>query len=254
MRVICCCALLAWALSWPERSVLASERMNASYALSWGGFEVAEFEIALTTDDGAYEVAYSARTTGLAGVLFPFTSAGVSEGQLSAPGPMPKRYIGASERPAGRGSWAVVFGPDGEVERVDVNTPENEERDPVPPRLQKAPDPLALALRATQVAGPGVRFENTSFDGKRAIRFELACDPEESGGQRERDERRVLRCVLDGEVEAGRSKRWDSGRDAGRNPAKVLLSRGIVPGRYWPIRVEAETRFGPVIAELISLR
>ena len=129
----------------------------------------------------------------------------------------------------------------------------DEQRDPVPPALQKAPDPLALALGATRIAAPGARLEGVSFDGKRAVRFELACaDAEQALAP---DDPAVsihsaLDCTVDGELIAGASRRWQSGRDTDRRPTRVLLGRGIVPGRYWPVRVEAETRFGMVVVRL----
>lgn len=252
-------AVIAGLDSISSADLLASERVDASYALRWSGIEVARFDVLLTANAVDYRIGYAARTTGLVGTLFPFTSEGASEGQMADPGPVPVRYAGASERRAGRSAWSVVFGPDGATAEVDVTTPEDEERDPVPTHLQKAPDPLALALRATRAAGPGARFQDTSFDGKRAVTFELACEPAETPVEPERRPAglavdRLLSCTLDGKVAAGQSRRWGSGRDDDGRPAEVLLSPGIVPGRYWPVRVEAETRFGAVVAEMVALR
>lgn len=256
--LICCSMLIALSPGALGSGAFSSERVVASYVLSWGSFEVAKFDITLTTDDAAYRIAYTAWTTGLAGTLFPFTSAGSSEGQMAALGPVPERYVGASERRAGRSAWTVIFRPDGEIAHVDVTTVEDEERDPVPVQLRKGPDPLALALRATRAATPGVRFGDTSFDGKRAVTFELACDEAERAVQTEQvagiEINRLLSCTLDGDVAAGQSRRWKSGRDADRRPAEVLLTQEIVPGRYWPVRVEAATRFGAVIAQITDLR
>ena len=172
--------LMAWLSPSPGADLLASEQVDASYALRWSGLEVARFDVSLTANAVDYRIGYAARTTGVVGALFPFTSAGASEGQMADPGPVPERYAGESERRAGRSAWTVIFGSDGEIAEVEVTTPEDEERDPVPTHLQKAPDPLALALRATQAAGPGARFQDTSFDGKRAVTFELACEPAEA--------------------------------------------------------------------------
>ena len=116
------------------------------------------------------------------------------------------------------------------------------------------PDPLALALGATRTAAPGARLEEVSFDGKRAVRFELACANTERAFASDDPAVPIqseLDCTVDGELVAGASRRWQRGRDTDRPPARVLLSREIVPGRYWPVRVEAETRFGMVIVRLI---
>ncbi|HEX6144867.1 MAG TPA: DUF3108 domain-containing protein [Geminicoccaceae bacterium] len=248
VALICC--LLA--LLGPTGAT-AAERLEATYELLWGGLEIGRFETRLRADEATYRLAYGARTTSFLAWLFPFTALGASEGVIGDPGPVPTRYRGESRRRAGRSTWTVEFGPDGDAIRIEVKVPEDEQRDPVPPALQAAPDPLALALRATRAAAPGARFEEVSFDGKRAVRVELVCAEREHPVALEFEAvsiAQALACSVDGEVAAGASRRWQSARDADRAPATVLLSREIVPGRYWPVRAEAETRFGRVIARL----
>jgi hypothetical protein len=234
-----------------------AERVDAAYELSWSGIEIGRFETRLTADESSYRLAYAARTTGFLAWLFPFTSAGASEGFIADPGPVPARYVVESQRRDGTSTWTVAFDPQGEVERVDLTTPLDEEREVVPTALQKAPDPLALALRASRAAAPGARLEEVSFDGKRAVRFELACAAAEQAFAPDDPAvpiRRALDCTLDGELLAGASRRWQRGPEPDRPPARVLLSREIVPGRYWPVRVEAETRFGMVVVRLTRYR
>jgi hypothetical protein len=236
---------------------LAQDRLEAAYELRWRGLEIARFEVTLATDRAAYRLAYAARTTGFIAWLFPFTSAGASEGAMAGSGPLPERYAGRSSRRDGTSTWSVEFGPEGDARRVEVEVPEDEERDPVPDALRVAPDPLTLALQATRAVAPGIRLAGTSFDGKRAVRFALVCDPAERALTPDEALLAIetaLGCSLDGEIAAGASRRWPSGRDAERRPAQVLLSREIVAGRYWPVRVEAQTRFGAVVARLTRHR
>lgn len=254
-----CRALLWLVLGLLAPATAAStERIDAAYALTWSGLEIGRFETRLTTDGAAYRFAYAARTTGLLAWLYPFTSTGSSEGVLAEPGPVPARYVVESQRRDETTAWTVDFGPRGEVERVALRAPVDEERDPVPPALRKAPDPLALALHATRVAAPGARLEALSFDGKRAVRFALACAVAERavapGDDPNGPLRHLLECTVAGELVAGGSRRWQRGRDAERPPARLWLSRELVPGRYWPVRVEAETRFGAVVVELTDWR
>ena len=230
-----------------------AERIDAAYELTWSGLEIGQFETRLRADGASYRLAYAARTTGFLGWLYPFSSTGASEGMIADPGPIPARYVVESQRRDRTSTWAVAFDPQGAVERVDLTTPVDEERDPVPWALQRAPDPLALALAASRAATPGARLEEVSFDGKRAVRFELACADAEQAFAPDHPAVAIesaLDCTLDGELVAGASRRWQSGRDADRAPARILLSREIVPGRYWPVRVEAETRFGMVVVRL----
>jgi hypothetical protein len=244
--------LLAAALLAPGAAA-ATERVAAHYELTWMGVEVGRFEARLTADEFRYRLAYAARTTGFLHWLYPFASAGASEGRIADPGPVPAVYVVESRRRDATSTWTVTFDAAGKVERIDLGTPADDERDPVPSALRKAPDPLALALRATRAAAPGARLEEVSFDGKRAIRFALACAeaehaivPDDAG----LPIRSALSCTLGGDLLAGASRRWRDRAETERPPARLLLSREIAPGRYWPLRVEAETRFGEVIVQL----
>ena len=42
-------------------------------------------------------------------------------------------------------------------------------------------------------------------------------------------------------------------RDEERDPATVWLRHGIYGDKLWPVRVEAETRYGTVTAHLVQL-
>jgi hypothetical protein len=252
----CRAAVLLAGLLAPMAAVPA-ERLDAAYELTWGGLEIGRFETRLTADESSYRLAYAARTTGFLGWLFPFASTGASEGSIADPRPIPARYVVESRRRDGTSTWAVDFGPRGEVERIELATAEDEERDPVPLALRRAPDPLALALAASRTAAPGARLEQVSFDGKRAVRFELACAGTERAFAPDDPAvpiQSALDCTLDGELIAGASRLWQSRPDRDRPTARVLLSREIVPGRYWPVRVEAETRYGTVIVRLTRYR
>lgn len=235
----------------------AEERVEARYEVLWGGLEIGRFDARLRAGKVDYRFDYRAETTGFLGWLFPFVSEGASEGALDGAAPAPVRFVGASRRRDGWSRWSVEFDDEGEASRVAVDSSIDEQRDPVPPVLRRAPDPLALALQASGSIGPGADLRAISFDGKRAVRFELACDARERPMAPAADGwalERVLGCTLDGGVEAGRSRRWQNGRDDEREPARILVTRELVADRYWPVRVEAATRFGTVIVRLIALR
>lgn len=235
----------------------AEEQSVATYEVLWGGLEIGRFIARLRAGEVDYRLAYRAETTGFLGWLFPFVSEGASEGMFEGAAPVPARFAGESRRRDGWSHWAVEFAEEGEASHVEVRSSIDEQRDPVPEALRRAPDPLALALHATGRIAPGTHLTGVGFDGKRAVRFELTCEPAEGpvelvAGPRALDS--ALRCSLDGGVEAGRSRRWQDGRDDDREPARVLFSQDLVAERYWPVRVEASTRFGTVIARLVDLR
>jgi Protein of unknown function (DUF3108) len=255
-------ALLTVALAAsPGAAHALAERLVAGYEIEWQGLPIGAFETEVVTEAEDYRVAYQARTTGILGWLFPFASQGSSEGTRTAAEVMPQYYEGGSRRRDESSSWAVRFGADGRAIEVEIPEEDLADREPVPPALQVAPDPLGLALGAIDVAGPAVRFSGTSFDGKRALRFELACaddlmplaDTRPGGAAAVDDE--TLACTVDGDLIAGASRRWQgcTMRDDDRAPAAVWLGRGIFGDAFWPVRVEAPTRYGTVTVRLVRL-
>jgi hypothetical protein len=236
-------------------------RLIAGYEIEWQGVQVGAFETELVTEPERYHVTYKARTAGFLGWLFPFASQGSSAGARAAAQAWPERYQGGSQYRDRSSSWVVTFDAEGRVIEVELPEQDESDREPVPAALQIAPDPLALALRAIGVAAPGAQFSGTSFDGKRALRFELACAhdlvpfADAPPGAAVAVEQEALACTIEGELAAGASRRWkDRGmRDEDREPVAVWLNRGIVEDSFWPVRVEAPTRYGTVTARLVSL-
>ena len=125
------------------------------------------------------------------------------------------------------------------------------DREPVPMGLQVGPDPLSLALLALDGAGPGTRMTGRAFDGRRAFELSSACADAvevlpETG--------EALLCTVEGKLLAGASRRW---RDRGqppeeRPPARIWLGRDVVTDGWWPVRMEASTRWGTVIVRLVG--
>ena len=255
-------ALLLVLVVLPGTTQAQAARLSAGYEIEWQGLPIGAFETEVLTEAESYQVSYRARTTGFLGWLWPFSSEGSSEGSLAAMRPMPQYYQVFSRRRDEDDRWAVRFAADGRAVHVDVPIEERLEREPVPAALQVAPDPLALALAAIGAAAPGAQLAGTSFDGKRALRFEVACAddlvaladaPPGAAAAAERD---ALACTVDGDLAAGASRRWQgrSMRDDERTPVAVWLGRGILADAFWPVRVEAPTRYGTVTVRLVSLQ
>lgn len=245
-----------------------AERILADYRIEWQGLPIGTFEAEVLTGPDRYRVTYRARSTGFLGWLWPFSSQGSSEGHLEAMQPLPEAYQVTSRRRGEVDSWAVRFAADGRAVLVDVPLEELAEREPVPEEMRTAPDPLALTLIAIMAAAPGAQLAGTSYDGKRALRLEGACGEdlvalaEPPPGAAAAAAREALACTVDGELIAGASRRWQgsSMRDDERQPVAVWLGRGILPESlsladgFWPVRVEAPTRWGTVTVRLLSLR
>jgi hypothetical protein len=245
----------------PGAAQAQAARLFAGYEIEWQGLSIGAFETELLTEAETYRVSYRARSTGFLGWLWPFSSEGSSEGSLAAMRPMPEYYQVTSRRRDESERWTVRFGADGRAIQVDLPAEERLEREPVPAALQVAPDPLALALAAIGSAAPGVKLTGASFDGKRVLRLEGACaeelvavaeappDAAAAAG------RKGLACRVDGELAAGASRRWQgrSMRDEDRRPVAVWLGPGILEDAFWPVRLEAPTRYGTVTVRLVSL-
>lgn len=253
-------AAVALALSILSHGAHAQERLFADYAIDWEGLHIGAFEVVLVTEPGRYQLSYEARAEGLIGWLFPFVSQGSSQGTRTATQIMPERFQGNSAWRDNRRSWAMAFDADGRVTMIEAPD-EDSDRDPVPEALQVAPDPLALMLGAIDAAAPGVQLSGSSFDGRRVISSELDCAPtmvaytDVPAGAAAAAEQEALTCTVAGRLVAGGSRRWRErdGADEERKPATVWLRDGIVESSLWPVRVDADTRYGTVTARLVRL-
>ena len=225
----------------------AAQANVAAYELAWRGVAIGEFEVAVDAEAERYHISYEARSTGILAVFFPFESRGWSAGAISDGEVLASNHSAMSSFRDQERNWTIGFGADGAVTELDINA-DGDEREPVPAALQRAPDPLALALSALQDASPGVEIEGQSFDGRRAVRVEMSCP--------EADENDVeLTCTIEGELLAGASKRWrdeHEGEPPVRRPVNVRLSRTVMNDLWWPVWLEVESRFGPVTATMVD--
>jgi hypothetical protein len=255
-------ALLLVLVALPGTSHAQAARLFAGYEIEWQGLPIGAFETELVNGEVSYRVTYRARTTGFLGWLYPFASQGSSEGARTASAPVPQYYQVTSRRRDDGSAWAVRFDADGRAIQIEVPAEDLADREPVPPALRVGPDPLALALAAIGAAAPGADLAGTSFDGKRVLRFEVACADDlvaladAPPGPAAAAEREALACAVNGDVVAGASRRWQgrSMRDDDREPVAVWLGRGILEDAFWPVRVEAPTRYGTVTVRLVSLQ
>lgn len=221
--------------------------VSGRYELEWKGLRIGEMALDVTGDGDSYRVGYEARTVGFLSILFPFLGEGVSEGRRDGDRFLPISYRASSSHRDGRSDWSVRFAPSGEALAVTVPPEDAQEREPVPPALQRGPDMAALALAALAVVEPGVRRSGTAFDGRRAVRFDLACPAAEA-------EPGLLVCTVAGEQLAGFHRRWKerAAEDTEeRPPIRLFLRRDLLGPGWWPERLEAGSRFGPLVARLL---
>ena len=218
---------------------------DARYEIDWHGLSIGEFDMSFESGESQYKVSYEARSTGILALVFPFNSRGYSSG-LIADGEIIATSHSAISNVRGKPrSWNVGFDLDGSVAFLDVQ--EDDERDPVPAKLQQAPDPLGLALSALKDAAPGSQLQGQSFDGRRSVKLNMNC-----GEQTDTD---LLRCEVEGELQAGASQRWrnEHGDEPPvRRPVNITLARNVIGEDWWPIEMSVESRYGPVRVRLIT--
>lgn len=220
--------------------------VSAVYLFSWAGMDVGELRAEIVEADGGYRAAWSSRTTGVVGALFPFTATGAAQGRRDGDRYWPRSFDGRSEWRDGGGTWRVEFGPDGRATEVEIPATEQSDREPVPEVLRQGPDPASLALTAIASASAGASLTATGFDGKRAVEFVLACAADLTDAE--------LACTIESHLLAGASRAWrDRQPEPPRPPARVWLGAGGNDQRYWPVRLEVPSRFGGITARLISL-
>jgi hypothetical protein len=241
-----------------EESLAASaaQTLQAGYVVRWGGIEIGRFDTELRRTGAEYHLGYHARTSGPLNWVVDFSSTGWSAGRLDTEGVAPRHFRGQSRWRDGEGFWRVSFGADGGVTELELDEATRADREPVPEPLRQGPDPLTLMLQAMLEATAGDRVEGRSFDGRRAMGYELTCALEPSLIQPVAlgpETYQALLCEADGALLAGRSKRWsDRAEEQGqeRTPARIWLVPGVGGWPHWPVRIEADSRYGTVAVEL----
>jgi hypothetical protein len=238
---------LAAALLAPGVDARAKDGVTAVYAFSWAGVDVGRFEVALEASGTGYRAAWEVGTAGIMGTLFPFVSEGTAEGRREGDRFLPSRFDGRSEWRDGGSQWRVAFAPDGRAVTVEVPPEDMADREPVPEALRVGPDPASLALAAISRVAPGVRLDGHSFDGRRAVRLQLACADENAAPE--------LACTVSSQLLAGATHGWRErmSGEPSREPVRVWLRTGVHGDGFWPVRLEAPSRFGTVEARLISI-
>ena len=230
-------------------SIAATGPLLATYSIRWAGIEVARLGVDVHLGQHDYRARWDGATTGLVGTLFPFVASGEVEGRIEGVELSPEHYRGRSTWGDGGSIWRVEFDPDGRASEIEIERDDLGPRDPVPAPLRVGPDPVTLALTALARAEPGTRIEGRSFDGRRVLGYDFACDdpPMVQAGET------TLTCLVSAELVAGGTQRWRESRRGDAEPIRVWLRAEPGSARYLPVRAETVSRFGTVTAELVAI-
>jgi hypothetical protein len=257
MRLLTIVLIAVWSFVLPGRSVAqAVPPIQAEYSVRWAGIEVGRFHTELRIDGDRYHLAYQAMTAGPLRWVSNFHSSGWSLGRMSRSAVEPEHFRGESDWGEGLRFWQLSFDAAGEVSELVLDAKTRADREPVPAALRRGPDPLSVLLQAMQQVSAERPFEATVFDGRRVVELTLRCSHGQSPVELAAlgpPTRSALRCLVDGERIAGQSKRWSEsaeGHRQERRPVTTWLVPGIGGLPHWPVRIEAESRFGLVSVEL----
>lgn len=201
-----------------------------------------------------YEGEATTRTRGLLDLLFAHRGRLRSEGALLPDGVRPARHAAESRTRFGAGSVELTYRADGTVSaRLD---PPDEDDEPVSERLRRDTlDPLSAFLLLVRQRTPEKACRGTVriFDGRRRYDLEFSyvgpavLAPTSYGlyaGPADRCRARYRRVGKDGR---------DRQAPPRRPPAEVWLAPLGAGGTLVPVRIDAETRWGRMVAHLVRL-
>ncbi|MCS6853299.1 MAG: DUF3108 domain-containing protein [Elioraea sp.] len=247
-------ALLLFGLSAPTR---ANEAVFASYTVYFSGFRVVELDASLALAADRYRALARLRTAGLLAAFVRGEQVSEVEGRVT-----PATALGLSpDRYALEGRWRdrvrrVALRWHGTTPEVLALVPANEEeREPVPPELQRGTVDTMSALVAliARVSASG-RCDGAAgvFDGRRRSDFTAATEGEETlaphrwglyAGP-------ALKCRFEGRQVAGFWREADPAQAREPRTGAAWLARPAPDLPVIPVRIDAETNWGTIHVHL----
>lgn len=232
-------------------------QLHASYDIYAVGVPVAALNAGFDLGAREYRVDLAFHTTGLIGLLYQGRQLSAAEGLWEADRAAPRRYEGDGVW-GGRSRQTLIEYRAGQPVVRSLVPPEDEEREPVPSRLQaNSVDTLsAIATLIRRVARTGrCETEATTFDGRRAVDVAARTAGEEVLPPTARSvfTGRALRCDFEGRLLAGFPRTGD--QSALRRPqhGTAWLAQ-VTPGAPpIPVRIDFDTRWlGPATMYLTA--
>jgi hypothetical protein len=206
-----------------------------------------------------YRIDLHYRTAGLFGAIFESDITSFVQGSWAGNTPVPRRF--ASWGTLRGGVWRTTIDyVGGQPSLTDLEPPTEEDRDPIPPALERDTvdtlSAMADLIRAVSVTG---RCEGTEtiYDGRRVLRIVSHTVGEEmlEVTGRSSFSGKALRCDFDGQQLAGFQHDADEEELTRVHKSQAWLAR-VLPGQQaLPVRIVFETRyFGHATAYLTEAR
>ncbi|CBS88732.1 DUF3108 domain-containing protein [Azospirillum lipoferum] len=261
-------ALLAAGLSLPLLTLAApaamAEPVRATYRVFVGGVTALDVDATLEVTGDRYRIAVSAVTGGTIGRLFSWKTESQSDGHRQGEDLRPASHRQSSQFRGEPRSVTLTYGPQGDVSATVTPPPETDDREPVPPALQRGTlDPLSAVLDLLLAVGASQHCDRSLpvFDGRR--RYDMMFT---EVGRRIVDPSRysvfsgvAQQCRVSYKPVAGYGKSgptgrfWQRSNPADRPPVDLWLAPVAAGYPPLPVRLETDSDFGSVVAHLTGV-
>jgi hypothetical protein len=260
---------LLLAAAWPGASfddahaaALEPGRVALTYEVYSGGFHLLTVDVDLAMAGERYGVTTRMQTAGFLSWILSWSQVAASEGLIRNDAMSPERHRSEGQIRGRRRAVEIDY-EKGLVSavRVDPRPADDEDRDEVPPAVQRQGiDPMSAILGAVQriSAGRGCDGRLPVFDGRR--RYDLVLTDR---GRHEMPETRysgfsgeALQCDFLYEPIAGHNRRRpDPERSEKRNIQSGRVYAAVATGSLvMPVRVEIDSDWGVTVAHLRDVR
>ena len=231
----------------PAAPPAGAGRVNVDYETYAAGIDVARLRVGFGLDATSYQMALTLRTTGFVGLFMRGRQLSTVEGVWDAGQPAPRRFVGDGYW-RGEPRRTLIDYEKGVPVIRQMEPPNDAEREPVPPDLQRnAVDTLsAIALLMHRVADTG-RCEASvrTYDGRRVAEVAARTVGHEILPPTDRSTfaGTALRCDFDGRMVAGFLHGADTAKDSRLQRGSAWLASVIPGGPPVPVRMTFETRW-----------
>ncbi|QCG96312.1 DUF3108 domain-containing protein [Azospirillum sp. TSA2s] len=261
-------ALMAAGLSLPllplATAMASAQPVKATYRVFVGGVTALDVEAMLDVTGDRYRVEVSAVTGGTIGRLFSWRTDSLTDGYVRGDDLRPASHRQTSQLRGEPRNVTLTYGPQGDVAVSVSPPPEKDDREPVPPALQRGTlDPLSAVLDLLFAVGARESCDRSLpvFDGRR--RYDMLFS---EVGRRIVDPSRysvfagvAQQCRVTYKPVAGYARSSPAGRfwqrnDPGDRPPVDLWLAPVAAGYPpLPVRLETDSDFGSVVVHLTGV-
>ena len=235
-----------------------ARRVELGFDFYGGGLRLATMQTESRLDDGGYRIAAAFKTEGILDWIVGLELNSSAEGRLGPDGGAPTRFKSVT---GGRWTGRVVemtFAADGTADAKVSPPPDDDKREAVPAELRRGVfDPLSASLLTAMFMDPLAVCQRTLavFDGRRRfdLEFKVIAPENLKRSSYSPFDGRALKCSVTYQRIAGFKKKKRKRRNE-PPPYTIWLARFEETGLTLPVRLEAETKWGSLIAHLARLQ